>query len=211
MNSLHRSRRFLFSLLPLLLVTLAEGNCSLNGTWYYVPEGPTHDYTWSMSAAGTLECFEGRDSWKRASGQLVANNLTLIFGDPARCPGATGKAHMGIVKWGLVDAGCNTVVMHDTQPNCPRQGLCKYMRCPTGICPPAPPPPPSPCPASTTDPLDVKWLSCRARQIIQGCKEPIQANSPLNKGITLPPSLFFPIILVTILPIKSIAGFLTQP
>ena len=162
LDCLARSLLLLLSLVP---ATLGAGNCSLNGTWYYAPEGPTHDYAWSVGPGGLLECFEGRDYWKRASGRVIGNNLTLIFGDPANCPGARD---MGIAKWGVVNDECNAVVMHDTQPNCPRQGLCKYVRCTPGLCPPPPPPPPAPCPASATDPLDLEWLSCRTRQIIQG-------------------------------------------
>ena len=85
-------------------------------------------------------------------------------------------------KWGEVDADCNTVVMHDTQPNCPKQGQCKYVRCLHDICPGDPPPPPPPC-TSANMAVDTEWLACRAGQIIKGCTERIQPTSPLNKGI----------------------------
>lgn len=156
--------------------------CDLDGKWTYTPEC-NHDYEWHLSG-GELECFAGLDSWKAAKGTIVGSNLTLSFGDPS-CPGAGPER---AVKWGTISADCNLVTMHDRQPNCPVAGSCTYERLPRRKpCPgprpkPPPPPPAPPCPASGK-PLDVEWLSCRTKQIIEGCTLPITPTSPLNKGI----------------------------
>ena len=166
-----------------LMAPAEAGACSLDGNWTYTPEC-NHNYEWHVDAAGELECFVGLDGWKRAKGVVVGSNLTLSFGDPS-CPGAGA---IKAVKWGTISPDCNLVTMHDTQPNCPIMGGCTYERlprrkpCPTPPPPPPPPPPVPPCPESGK-PLDVEWLSCRTKQIIEGCKLPITPTSPLNKGI----------------------------
>jgi hypothetical protein len=115
----------------------------------------------------------GADSWEFASGVVTdaGTNLTISFGD--RACGSTMKSP--IVKWGVISSNCSKVTMHDTQPNCPRQGTCFYRRTA------APPPPPSPCPVDPKTPVDVGWLRCRTKAVIEGCREKIQPNSPLNK------------------------------
>ena len=173
----------------------APASCSLDGHWYYCPEGVAHDYHWNVTAGGKLQCFHGLDGWVEASGQLRGNNLSLHFGDPA----CTGAGALNVQKWGLVNDDCSLVVMHDVQGNCPKQGSCAYARIGVGHCPgnPRPPPPPPaplppPCPTSSAE-IDVEWLSCRTEQIIKGCVEKILPTSVLNRGIngTAPTSVSF--------------------
>ena len=160
----------------LLVLSVRSGACDLTGVWTYDPEPGTR-YEWRQSAAdGSLACFTGKDFWRAASGALSgggSNNLTLTFGDPA-CPGAARASGLPIRKWGTVSAGCDRVVMADTQPNCPAAGSCSYSRAP-------PPPPPCPSlPANGTPAVDVPWLACISRRIIAGCQQAIPATEPPN-------------------------------
>jgi hypothetical protein len=171
-------------LLPLLPMLSSPGagstssnsstsSCALSGHWMYCPEGPAHNYHWKVDNDGNLACFEGLDSWKWARGSVSGTNLTISFGDTT-CPGAGPTK---VRKWGTVNANCSLVVMHDTQPNCPK-GFCAYGRIPAGsttspTCPsrpPTPPPPPlpplpPPCPTQPGETIDTGWISCRAAQV----------------------------------------------
>ena len=151
----------------------APPRCNLTGSWRYAPE-PTGsgDLHMTETADGTLPCFKGND-WAWASGSVSGAAVSLVFNDPA-CE----KTNPATVfhKIGVLSADCDTIVMHDTQPNCPTQGDCKYVRAPP------PPPPPPPCKASCDHCVDVPWLTCRTKMIVEGCREPIHADSPLRRG-----------------------------
>jgi hypothetical protein len=148
-------------------------SCNLTGFWNYAPESGT-SYSWRETASGAIGCFDGTDIWKRGSASVSGSNVSLVFGDPACFGGGAPPAGFPITKWGLLNDACDEVVMHDVQPNCPVQGLCKYRK--------APPPPP-PCPSLPSGTLDVTWLECRTRAIIHGCEEGILPTSKLNQGI----------------------------
>jgi hypothetical protein len=155
------------------MISMDAAACNLTGYWRYAPEPSETPLKWAESAEGSIACFEGADSWKEGTATVNGANITLVFGDQA-CTGAPKMKP--IVKWGLISSDCDKVTMHDVQPNCPKSGSCVYER----VSPP--PPPPAPCKSMPGD-LDIEWLSCRTKQIIDGCKEAILPTSPLNKGI----------------------------